>query len=162
MKPLSKPQPRSVLSIDIGHKRVGLAGCDPLGITITILPAIIRKGFIDDLKKFQFHCQKRSVEGLIIGIPLDDNGLFTKQAKHCIKYGERIANSLNLPLAWVNEHSTSWTAAEKNNLHNDRTGQLDSESAALILEQWLNEGPELKPIQTATYQPTQLNCNAGS
>ena len=37
-----KPKPRSVLGLDIGQKRIGLAYCDALNITVSILPAVIR------------------------------------------------------------------------------------------------------------------------
>ena len=43
---------------------------------------------------------------------------------------------------------SSPAAAEQRNLHGDRTGRLDSEAAALLLEQWLQEGPE--PVEAAT------------
>jgi putative Holliday junction resolvase len=41
-------------------------------------------------------------------------------------------------------------AAERYGLHGDRTGRLDSASAALLLEQWLREGPLPQPLATAT------------
>jgi len=50
-----------------------------------------------------------------------------------------------LPVAWVNEHSSSWAAAEQHGLHGDRTGRLDSAAAALLLQQWLQDGPEPVP-----------------
>ena len=143
-KKIIKPIPRSVLSIDLGRRRIGLAGCDPLGITVTTIPALKRSHYNEDLNKLIIICKKRKVEGLIIGLPLDDKGNPTTQSVFCEKYGYRLAKSLNLPLAWVNENSSSWEAAEEFNLKNDRTGKIDSTAAALLLQQWLKEGPELK------------------
>jgi len=154
---MTKPNPKSVLSIDVGRKRIGIAGCDPLGITISRLPAIHRRSFKEDLIKVKSYCLSRNVKGLVIGLPLDKEGFLTKQAKHCERYGEKIAKTLNLPMAWVNEHSSSWAAAERYGLHKDRTGQLDSAAAALILEQWLNEGPELKQVQIQSYAIRHVN-----
>ncbi|MGA0996492.1 MAG: Holliday junction resolvase RuvX, partial [Vulcanococcus sp.] len=37
---MAAPAPRSVLSLDVGRKRIGLAGCDPLGLTVKPLPAL--------------------------------------------------------------------------------------------------------------------------
>ncbi len=152
-----KPIPKSVLSLDVGRKRIGLAGCDPLGITISSLPAVQRKSFEEDLEMIENHCQSRNVKGLLIGLPLNDLGAPTKQSIYCEKYGKRIAKALGLPMAWINEHSTSWAAAQKYKLQNDRTGRLDSAAAALLLEQWLREGPELKPVQTPAYPIGQVN-----
>lgn len=137
----------SVLSLDVGQRRIGLAGCDPLGITVTPLPALHRSGYSRDLTLLLEHCQRRSVEGLVVGLPLDDAGAPTQQAEHCRRYGLRLAASLQLPLAWVNEHSSTWAAGERHGLHADRSGRLDSAAAALLLEQWLREGPALKPAQ---------------
>ncbi len=140
---MKKPTPTSVLCLDLGKKRIGLAGCDPLGITITPLPPIHRSTFKKDLDTISFHCKERNVSGLIFGLPLDSNGKLTHQANHCHRDGQKIAKELDLPLAWVNEHSSSWEAQQKHNLKNDRSGKLDSAVAALLLEQWLREGPEL-------------------
>ena len=138
------PQPTSILSFDYGHKRIGLAGCDPMGITITRLEPIHRVSFQKDFAIIKDLCCERQVKGLVIGLPLDTYGHSTLQSKHCMNYGKKIANELALPLAWVNEHSSTWAAGQKHNLKNDRSGKIDSAVAALLLEQWLREGPELR------------------
>ena len=148
---MSKPIPKSILSLDIGSKRIGLAGCDPLGITVKTLQAIKRKGLKEDLKIFQIHCRERSVKGLVIGIPLDQSGNMTPQAERCKQYGLRIAKELGLPIAWVNEHSSTWEAENIYKLKGDRTGMLDSAAALLLLKQWLSDGPELKPVDLASH-----------
>ena len=138
-----QPKPCSVLSLDIGDKRIGIAGCDPLGITITHLPAIFRDSFEKDLKKFEKICFNRRVEGLICGNPLDMNGMETKQSIRCKKYGFKLAKCLKLPLAFINEHCSTIEAKEKFSLNIDKTGRLDSAAAAILLQQWLIEGPDL-------------------
>ena len=138
-----------MLSLDVGRRRVGLAGCDPLGITVTPLPALHRSRFETDLLVLQGHCTRRAVQGLVVGLPLDAAGAPTAQAVHCRRYGHRLAAALKLPLAWVNEHSSTWAAAERHGLTGDRSGRLDSAAAALLLEQWLREGPALKPVDSA-------------
>ncbi len=137
-----KPNPCSVLSLDIGKKRIGIAGCDPLGIAITHLPAVFRKSFEEDLHEFEVICLSRKIKGLIIGNPLDMNGKKTKQSIQCIKYGRELAKSLQLPFVFINEHGTTIEASEKFSLKNDRTGRIDSASAAILLQQWLIEGPD--------------------
>ena len=137
------PIPCSVLSLDIGNKRIGIAGCDPLGISITHLPAIFRKSFDEDLQEFGIICTKRKVEGLVIGNPLDMHGNETSQSIRCKKYGIKLAKSLNLPLAFINEQCSTIEAKEKFSFKSDRTGRIDSAAAAILLQQWLIEGPNL-------------------
>ncbi|MEB3202477.1 MAG: Holliday junction resolvase RuvX [Synechococcus sp.] len=136
------PQPRSVLALDVGRRRIGLAGCDRLGLTVTPLPPLARGRFSGDLPRLVALVRQRQVTALVVGLPLDQGGQITPQASHCRRYGQRLACHLHLPLAWVNEHSSSWAAAELHGLRGDRSGALDSAAAALLLEQWLQEGPE--------------------
>ena len=143
------PQPRSVLAIDVGRRRIGLAGCDGLGICVSPLPALRRGRFPDDLAQLQRLVSARRVRALVVGLPLDAQQQPTEQALHCRRYGERLARALELPLAWVNEYGSSWAAAELHGLQGDRTGALDSAAAALLLQQWLQEGPEATLIGTA-------------
>jgi putative Holliday junction resolvase len=140
----------------VGRRRIGLAGCDPLGLTVTPLPALPRQGFADDLAALLPLLRARAVKALVVGLPLDAAQRPTAQAAHCRRYGQRLAQALAaqglpLPLAWVNEHASSWEAGERFGLHGDRSGRLDSAAAALLLEQWLREGPPLPP---ATPTPT--------
>ncbi len=138
----SRPQPRSALALDVGRRRIGLAGCDPLGVTVTPLPALSRGRLADDLAQLEPLLRQRQVQALVVGLPLDAEGLPTPQARHCRRYGQQLAAATGLPLAWVNEHSSSWAAAAQRGLQGDRSGALDSAAAALLLEQWLREGPE--------------------
>lgn len=151
----ARPQPRSALAVDVGRRRIGLAGCDPLGICVTALPALQRGRFDTDLAQLRPLIASRGVQALVVGLPLDRQGLPTDQALHCRRYGERLARVLQLPLAWVNEHTSSWAAGERHGLHGDRSGALDSAAAALLLEQWLQEGPEPQPAQSQTIDPGQ-------
>jgi len=139
-----------VLALDVGRRRIGLAGCDPLGLTVTPLPALRRGRFPADLALLMPVVEQRRITALVVGLPLDAAQQPTEQAEHCRRYGERLARQLQLPLAFVNEHTSSWAAAERHGLHGDRSGALDSAAAALLLEQWLLEGPEPAPVAAAT------------
>jgi putative Holliday junction resolvase len=122
---------------------------------VTPLGALARGKFAVDLERLKPLVKQRRVRALVVGLPLDRDGKPTEQAAHCRRYGERMARSLELPLAWVNEHASTWAAGEQRGLHGDRSGALDSAAAALLLEQWLAEGPEAvllhgEPVQPAT------------
>ena len=57
---MAPPRPRSVLAIDVGRRRIGLAGCDPLGVTVTPLPALARGEFQADLQRLLAGAPERS------------------------------------------------------------------------------------------------------
>lgn len=59
-----------MLSLDVGRRRIGLAGCDGLGITVNPLPALPRSAFEQDLKHLEHVCLTRRAKGLVVGLPL--------------------------------------------------------------------------------------------
>ena len=139
-----KPIPKSVLSLDIGKKRIGLAYCDALFITVSLLPAVRRTIDYKEIEIFQRHIDNLNITGIIFGIPLDENGNMTTQAKDCMKYGDLINRSIRLPFNYINEHSSTWESINTYGIKKDKSGLIDSYSAKVILEQWIKDGPELK------------------
>ena len=139
----SKPKPRSVLGLDIGKKRIGLAYSDALNITVSILPAVKRTKDFFELNIIKHYIGIHNIRGIIAGLPLDEKGLMTNQAIDCKTYGDLVFKNLELPFAYVNEHSSTWESINRYGLKKDKTGLIDSLSAKIILEQWIMEGPEL-------------------
>ena len=141
-----KPKSKSILSLDVGSKRIGLAYCDSLFITINILPAVKRDKNNSELKTIKNYIKKHNLTGFIVGLPLDDEGEMTSQAFDCKTYGELLFNELKLPFSFVNEHSSTWESTNRFGVKKDKSGLIDSFSAKVILEQWIQEGPELKEL----------------
>ena len=141
-----KPKSKSILSLDVGIKRIGLAYCDSLFITVNILPAVKREKYNTELKTIKSYIKKLNLTGFIVGLPLDDKGEMTSQAFDCKNYGEFLFNELKLPFSFVNEHSSSWESTNRFGVKRDKSGLIDSLSAKVILEQWMEEGPELKEL----------------
>ena len=141
-----KPKCKSILSLDVGTKRIGLAYCDSLFITVNILPAVKREKNNTELKTIKNHIKKLNLTGFIVGLPLDDGGNMTSQAFDCETYGQFLFRELKLPFSFVNEHSSTWESTNRFGLKKDKSGLIDSVSAKVILEQWIQEGPELKEL----------------
>ena len=140
----TKPIPKSVLSFDIGKKRIGLAYCDSLFITVSLLPAVRRSLNFKEIETYKRHIVNLNITGIIIGLPLDENGNMTNQALDCRRYGELVNRTLKLPFNYVNEHSSTWESINTFGIKKDKSGLIDSYSAKVILEQWIKEGPELR------------------
>ena len=141
-----KPKSKSILSLDVGTKRIGLAYCDSLFITVNILPAVKREKNNNELITIKTIIQKHNLTGFIVGLPLDDSGKMTSQAFDCETYGEFLFNELKLPFSFVNEHSSTWESINRFGIRKDKSGLIDSLSAKVILEQWIQEGPDLKEL----------------
>ena len=141
-----KPKSKSILSLDVGLKRIGLAYCDSLFITVNILPALKRERNNSEIIIIKEHIKKLNLTGFIVGLPLDESGWMTSQALDCKTYGEFLFNELKLPFSFVNEHSSTWESTNRFGVKKDKSGLIDSLSAKIILEQWIQEGPELKEL----------------
>ena len=141
-----KPKSKSILSLDVGLKRIGLAYCDSLFITVNILPALKRERNNNEIIIIKEHIKKHNLTGFIVGLPLDEAGGMTSQALDCKSYGEFLFNELKLPFSFVNEHSSTWESTNRFGVNKDKSGLIDSLSAKIILEQWIQEGPELKEL----------------
>jgi len=139
-----KPKPRSILSLDVGTKRIGLAYCDPLFITSNIIPAVKRFKNNQEFKIIKNYIDEFNLTGFIVGLPLDEKGRMTPQAIDCKNYGQLLSNKLKLPFSYVNEHSSTWESSNRFGIRKDKSGLIDSFSAKIILEQWIKEGPELE------------------
>ena len=132
----------SALGLDVGKKRIGVAGCDGTGLIATGLTTIYRTSWAEDLAQLQDIVRDREVEILAIGLPYNLDGTLGFQAKQVQKFADRIACSLQLPIEYVDERLTSVEAetqlkAQKRFNSRDK-GEIDRRAAAIILQQWLD------------------------
>lgn len=148
-RPLSKSEGRkrrpfiSALGLDVGRKRIGVAGCDGTGLIATGLTTIERQSFNYDVAQLQRLVQERQVQLLVVGLPYSMNGSLGFQAKEVQKFAQRVASALQLPLEYVDERLTSFQAEQmllaENCSPSRNKGLIDRKAASLILQQWLDE-----------------------
>lgn len=131
------------LGLDIGLKRIGVAGCDGLGLLATELTTINRSSFVKDVETLKQIVKEREVKILIVGFPYRMDGSIGNQAKKVSKYAKRLSEALDLPIEFVDERLTSIEAEEqlKNNgqFSTWNKGLIDKRAAAIILQQWLDD-----------------------
>jgi len=136
----------SALGLDIGQKRIGIAGCDGLGLIAIGLGTITRSSFVNDIAQFRQIVEERGVQILVSGLPYNMNGTLGFQARQVQKYATRVASALNLPLEYIDERLTSYQAEQlllAENISPSRNkGLIDRKAAALILQQWLDQRRE--------------------
>lgn len=136
----------SALGLDIGSKRIGVAGCDGTGLIATGLVTIERASFAQDIAQLQQLVTERQVQVLVVGLPYSMNGELGSQARQVQKLARRIGVALELPIEYVDERLTSFQAEQLLQAENISPSRhkalIDRKAAALILQQWLDERRE--------------------
>lgn len=133
----------SALALDVGSKRIGVAGCDGTGLIATGLTTIHRSTFEADVAQLAALVQQRRVQVLVVGLPYLMDNTLGPQAKKVQKFANRLAKRLQLPVEYVDERLTS-VEAEQMTIQEGRSpsynkGLIDRKAAAIILQQWLDD-----------------------
>lgn len=130
------------LGLDVGKKRLGVAGCDGTGLIATGLTTIHRTSWAKDIQQLQDIIEEREIETLVVGLPYTLDGSIGFQAKQVQKFASKISQILQLPVEYVDERLTSVEAetqlkTQKKFSTRDK-GAVDRYAAAIILQQWLD------------------------
>lgn len=133
----------SALGLDVGSKRIGIAGCDGTGLIATGLTTINRRSFQQDVEEIRQLVQERQVQVLVVGLPYNMNGTLGFQAKQVQKFAHRLSKALELPVEYMDERLTSVQAEQllqqEKRSSSRQKGLIDRKAAAIILQQWLDE-----------------------
>lgn len=122
----------TILALDLGKKKVGLAlshGIVSEGYATIRFSEDDVSEFINKLKKI---ISEQKVSKIVIGLPLGRDSKDTNQSIWTKKIAKRIENSLNLNVTFVEESYSTFQASGEG-------GDVDQQSARIILEQYLNE-----------------------
>lgn len=132
----------AALGLDVGKKRMGVAGCDGTGLIATGLTTINRTSWAEDVRQLKDIIEQREVEILVIGLPYKLDGTLGAQAKQVQKFASKISRSLQMPIEYVDERLTSVEAESQlkaqKKFSSRNKGAIDRRAAAIILQQWLD------------------------
>lgn len=126
---------QTILAIDYGLARVGLAwGSLATGLvsgktTVTNTPSLF-----DELESY---IAEHAVDVLLVGLPRGLDGQETQQTAICRQFAQQL-EVFNMPVYLRDEAGTSGLAKERLG-KNPPKEQIDAESAAIILEEYLHE-----------------------
>jgi len=123
---------RTVLGLDFGLKRIGVAVGEPELRTAHPLPPIAAPGF-DSISKLI--TEWRPAE-LVIGLPVAANGEHP-MAKRVERFARQLEGRFHLPVARVDERYSSVEAESR--LRGMKRKSIDSVAAQLLLEQYFGE-----------------------
>ncbi len=131
------------LAVDYGDSRTGLAGCDESEtVTSPITPQIEEKSMNKVAAAAVEAARARQAAGLVCGLPKNMDGTEGKRAEKSRRFAQRLADMAGMPVVMWDERRTTVSAAailaDNDTFGQKRKEKLDSVSAAVILESFLN------------------------
>jgi len=134
-------EPKRILALDLGKKRIGLALSDPLGITAQGLPTLQRTNIREDLAALSKLAWENEVGFILIGHPLHMSGREGRQAEYTREFAERLANCTGLEVRLWDERLTTVEAErvlkESGISISKRAKAVDKLAAQILLQSFL-------------------------
>lgn len=138
------PYPGSLLAVDMGRSRIGLAISDGLQISATPLPILQVKNLPEAriLEEIRALARDRAVVGILVGRPISLRGHSNETLKWIEDFIQKLSHNLDIPIVFQDERFTSVEAEnlirEKGYGWKKKKEILDSIAASLILESYLH------------------------
>ena len=129
------PKPMTVLAFDYGTRRIGLAVGNSITASGQALSAIAAKKDGSHFTQIAARIAEWAPDHLVLGLPCHPDGAEHAMTAKARRFGQQLQGRFGIPLTWVDERYTSAVLESDPSLR----GQLDSEAARLILEQFFLE-----------------------
>ena len=134
-----------VLGIDYGERRLGLAASDETGSIAFPAGTLERRGTRRDLEALRAVVAERSIERLVVGLPLHLSGREGEAARAARAFAAQLGEALGLPVETIDERFTTLEAerALREQGAFGRRGRrlrrqaVDATAATLLLRTWL-------------------------
>lgn len=132
----------SVIALDIGHKRIGVAAA---AVQAKIAQPL-KTMQVDDhiIEKLVRLAEDQQAVALVIGFPRGMDGQKTAQTEAVEAFGRRLEQHVSVPVYWQDESVTSRQAEAELEQRGKpyAKGDIDALAATYILEDFLREHPE--------------------
>lgn len=142
----------TVLAVDYGRKRIGLALASMETRLIKPLNVLARQNRREDVRRLRELAREHRVKQIVVGLPLRMDGTRGAMAEEAERFAERLRRQIGVPVDMQDERLTSWEAGqildEKQARHRDtertekrrqgteRRNALDAVAAAVILRDY--------------------------
>jgi len=135
-----------VLGLDVGERRVGVAVSDPMGCVARPVQTLVRGSREEDFAALAAIVAQHSVELVVVGRPLREDGTEGPQARRIARYARAMAACLPVRVVSWDERFTTVEAEEilregrtrKERQRARATGRVDAVAAAVILQSYLD------------------------
>lgn len=133
------------LALDVGDVRIGLALSDITGIIASGYETYTRKGVPQDYEYIRDFIIKNSVDGVVLGLPVNMDGSEGPRVRITRQFGEELKDFIpNIPMTFLDERLTTVQAErmliEGGVRREKRKKVIDKVAATLILQAYLDRG----------------------
>lgn len=131
--------PSYLLALDVGERRIGVAIASTIAKVASPFDAIINDEKVFDT--IESLIDQNNIGAIIVGLPRNMQGEETKQSEYVRGFITRLKQNTSLPVVLQDESLTSVHAEEhlKESKKTYSKGQIDSESAVIILNDYIRE-----------------------
>ena len=129
------------VALDGGHRRIGIAVSDPLGITAQPVETYTRVGYGPDVRHIAQLAQHYETTRILCGLPRNMDGTQGFQAGKVKEFAAKLEEA-GLSVAYYDERMTTVLAEdallEANMRREDRKKKVDMVAAVMILQSYLD------------------------
>jgi putative Holliday junction resolvase len=140
-----------VAAIDLGKARVGIALSDELALLAHPRPALDGKSLKALLSALGDLAREEGIGRFLVGLPLDMRGTEGIAAQRATRFCQKLADSTGCEVELVDERLTTVEATrrlkEQGKKGSEIKDAIDSASAAIVLQQWLDRRGLRRPIR---------------
>ena len=153
---LNRSERQSILAVDYGRARMGLAIADFGTRMAQPLSTMERVNRNEDMRRLRELVREQGVKQIVVGLPLRLDGTRGEMAEEVERFAQRVRKQIGVPVEMVDERLTSWEAerlmeeVQGRFIHDEKlTGgkksknaqakmTVDAVAAAVILKEYLD------------------------
>jgi putative Holliday junction resolvase len=152
---------RSILAVDYGRVRIGLALADSETQMARPLSTLERINRNEDMRRLRALVREHGIKQIIVGLPLRLDGTHGEMAEEVERFAQRLRKQVGVPVELVDERLTSWEAermleeTQGRFIHDEKMSggkkqknqkakmTVDAVAAAVILKEYLDRQGQL-------------------
>jgi putative holliday junction resolvase len=153
---LNSIERRSILGLDYGRARIGLALADSETRMAQPLSTMERINRNEDMRRLRELVREHGVKQIVVGLPLRLDGTRGHMAEEAEGFAQRVRKQIGVPVEMVDERLTSWEAerlmeeVQGRFIHDEKLSgskrpknaqakmTVDAMAAAVILKEYLD------------------------
>ncbi len=101
---------RSILAVDYGRARIGLALADAQTRMAQPLSTMERINRNEDMRRLRELVREHGVKQIVVGLPLRLDGTRGEMAEEAGRFAQRVRKQIGVPVEMVDERLSSWEA----------------------------------------------------